>query len=110
MADTDRRTRVEAARADDAPEWEVFGRESPADPLRHAGSVTAPSPDVAHEQANTLFPDASTLWLIRSDRIERFAERDLGAEYEGDAEVEADGAELNDDAEDRGDVDGGVES
>ncbi|QZP39655.1 Htur_1727 family rSAM-partnered candidate RiPP [Halobaculum magnesiiphilum] len=82
MADTDRRTRVDAARADDAPEWEVFHRESPADPLRHVGSVTAASSDVAHEQASTLFPDASTLWLTRSDRVARFSDRDLGAEYD----------------------------
>lgn len=103
MADSDQRTPVRQPRADDAPEWEVFLRESSADPLRHAGSVTAPSADVAHEQANTLFPDASTLWLARSDRVARFTERDLGAEYDPTAAADADGGA-------DGDVDGGVES
>ncbi|QZX99279.1 Htur_1727 family rSAM-partnered candidate RiPP [Halobaculum rubrum] len=91
MADSDQRTPVRQPRADDVPEWEVFLRESSGDPLRHAGSVTAPSADVAHEQASTLFPDASTQWLARSDRVARFSDRDLGAEYEPPATVDVDG-------------------
>ncbi|SHG90795.1 Htur_1727 family rSAM-partnered candidate RiPP [Halobaculum gomorrense] len=82
LTDSDQRTRVDAARADGSPEWEAFLRESASDPLRHAGSVTAPSIEVAHDQASTLCPDALTLWLVCSDRVARFAERDLGAEYE----------------------------
>ncbi|MFC6784613.1 Htur_1727 family rSAM-partnered candidate RiPP [Halobaculum halobium] len=88
---TARRVRVDEPRADDSTEWEVFLRGSAADPLRHAGSVTAPSSDVAHEQASTLFPDASTLWLMRSDSVARFTERDLGVEYDGDAAAAGDG-------------------
>lgn len=112
MDDTDRRTRTDAPCADDAPEWEVFHRESATDPLRHVGSVTAPSSDVAHEQASTLFPDASTLWLVRSDRVERFAERDLGADYEGDADSDAEESEVDADeaALDTDETDRGVES
>ncbi|UIP01418.1 Htur_1727 family rSAM-partnered candidate RiPP (plasmid) [Halobaculum sp. CBA1158] len=112
MTDSDRRESVAQARADDSPEWEVFLRESSAEPLRHAGSVTAPSTDVAREQASALFPEASTLWLARSDRVARFTERDLGAEYDGD------GAEGDDDADADGErdadanaaADGGVEA
>ena len=103
MTDSDQRTPVSQPRADDSPEWEVFLRESSAAPLRHAGSVTAPSSEVAHEQASTLFPDASTLWLARSDHVARFSERDLGAEY-GSATA-ADAAGGGD-----GDADGGVTS
>lgn len=103
MDDMDRLKRTDARRADDSPEWEVFLRESAAAPLRHAGSVTAPSSDVAHEQASTLFPDASTLWLARSDRVARFSERDLGAEYESTTATDA--ASGGD-----GDVNGGVQS
>ncbi|MFC7098913.1 Htur_1727 family rSAM-partnered candidate RiPP [Halobaculum marinum] len=87
MSDTAARTRVDDARADDTPEWEVFLRESPREPLRHAGSVTAPTVEVGHEQASTLFPDAGTLWLCRSDNVARFADRDLGAAY---ADTDAD--------------------
>lgn len=75
------RTRVDEPRADGTPEWEVFLRESACEPLRHAGSVTAPSADLAREQAGALFPDAGTLWLCRTDRVARFTERELGAEY-----------------------------
>ena len=99
MADSDQRTPVRQPRADDVPEWEVFLRESSGDALRHAGSVTAPSADVAHEQASTLFTGVSTLWLARSDRVARFTERGLSAEYEPTAAAAGDV-----------DDDGGVES
>jgi len=105
MADSDQRTPVSQPRADDSPEWEVFLRESAPEPLRHAGSVTAPSSDVAHEQASTLFPDASTLWLARSDRVARFSERDLGAEYGS-----TDAGDTADTVAGEGTLDGGVES
>lgn len=108
MTDADR-TRVEEARADEVPEWEVFLRESACEPLRHAGSVTAPSAEVAHEQASTLFPEAGTLWLCRSDGVARFAERNLGAEYESserDSESDADATAEAATA----DAEGGVES
>ena len=92
MSDAADRTRVDDARADDTPEWEVFVRESPCEPLRHAGSVTAPTPETAHEQATTLFPEVGTLWLCRSDRVARFADRELGAEYGGADGPDADAA------------------
>ncbi|WP_435064339.1 Htur_1727 family rSAM-partnered candidate RiPP [Halobaculum sp. EA56] len=86
MDDTDRRTRTDAPRADDAPEWEVFRRGTTEEPLRHVGSVTAPTSEVAHEHADTLFPDAVALWLCRSDLVERFDERTLGAAYSHDSD------------------------
>jgi rSAM-partnered protein len=75
------RTRVAAPRADDEPEWELFLRETPGDPLHHAGSVTAPNADRAHERAAGLFPAATTVWCCRAAEIARFTERDLGADY-----------------------------
>jgi rSAM-partnered protein len=93
--DTDGRpawTVVDAPRADDQPEWELFVHESPTDPLRHAGSVTAPTADLAHEQATLLFPDATTLWCCPAAEVTRFTRRSLGADY----------LEDDDDAEDAG--------
>ncbi|MFB6206509.1 MAG: Htur_1727 family rSAM-partnered candidate RiPP [Haloglomus sp.] len=81
-ADTDRR-RMTAPRADDQPEWELFLRESPTEPLCHAGSVTAESAEAAHERASELFPEATTLWCCPASRVARFTERDLGSEYRG---------------------------
>jgi rSAM-partnered protein len=75
------RTRVAAPRADDDPEWELFLRETPDEPLRHAGSVTAPNADRAHEAATGLFPEATTVWCCRASELARFTERDLGADY-----------------------------
>lgn len=67
---------------DDGREWEVFCRDRPEAPLIHAGSVTAPSEDVAREVAGRLFDHAAeTLWLCPVDEVRRFGERDLGAAY-----------------------------
>ncbi|QGA82361.1 Htur_1727 family rSAM-partnered candidate RiPP [Halomicrobium sp. LC1Hm] len=53
-------------------EWELFVRESPEDALTHAGSVSAPSADIAREQARQLFEwTAGALWLCPADEVER---------------------------------------
>jgi len=84
---SDDMTPVTASRSDGVPEWEVFCRESTDDALRHVGSVTAPGPDVAREQAATLFGHAArTLWLCRADDVERFSTRTLGAEHATEGE------------------------
>ncbi|MFB6142355.1 MAG: Htur_1727 family rSAM-partnered candidate RiPP [Halorientalis sp.] len=55
-------------------EWELFVREATDDPLRHAGSVTAPTAAVAREEARQLFGWAATdLWLCPADETERLA-------------------------------------
>jgi rSAM-partnered protein len=80
--DSPDRRRVSAARADESREWEVFVREDPEEPLRHAGSVTAPSAEVAHEAAGTLFDrTAETIWCAPTDEVARFTTRELGSEY-----------------------------
>ncbi|MFC5367325.1 Htur_1727 family rSAM-partnered candidate RiPP [Salinirubrum litoreum] len=76
------RRRVAEPRADETREWEVFVRETPEEPLRHAGSVTAPNADVAHEAADTLFErTADTIWCAPTDAVARFTTRELDSEY-----------------------------
>lgn len=77
-------------------EWDVFVREETADPLRHVGSVTAPSPDVAHEQASSLFDRwARDVWLCPADAVHRYTSHSL-AESDGGATREADTTERGD--------------
>jgi rSAM-partnered protein len=78
---------VEAPRADESREWEVFLRETDTEPLRHAGSVSAPSENLAHEQATSLFDHAAnTIWLCPSDETHRLT-RDPLAEDTDDPEM-----------------------
>ncbi len=70
---------VDAPRGATSREWEVFCRESEAEPLTHAGSVSAPTAAVAREQAATLFGHAAAaLWLCPADETVRVQEGDLG--------------------------------
>jgi rSAM-partnered protein len=62
----------------DGQEWEVFVRATVAEPVRHAGSVTAPSADIAHEQATTLFDEAVGVWLCPAAETVRFERQALG--------------------------------
>ncbi|MFB6151927.1 MAG: Htur_1727 family rSAM-partnered candidate RiPP [Haloarculaceae archaeon] len=65
---------VEAPRGDVGREWELFVREESDEPLRHAGSVSAPSAAVAREQATTLLGwSAEALWLCPADETVRLA-------------------------------------
>ncbi|MHC3378162.1 Htur_1727 family rSAM-partnered candidate RiPP [Haloarcula sp. H-GB5] len=64
---------VDAPRGATSREWEVFVREDTADPLTHVGSVSAPSADIAREQAASLFArTAVTLWLCPADETHRY--------------------------------------
>ncbi|WP_276259531.1 Htur_1727 family rSAM-partnered candidate RiPP [Haloglomus litoreum] len=94
-------TAVDAPRSDGESEWELFLRESPTEPLRHAGSVTAPGAEAAHERATGLFPDATTLWCCPAGEVTRFTERDLGAAYREPGDGTTEGA-TNDGAADEG--------
>lgn len=74
-------TCVDEPRGDGTPEWEVFVREDPTEPLRHVGSVSAPTAAVAREQVSSLFGwTAETLWLCPAAEVARFTDRDFGAE------------------------------
>ena len=75
-------TDVQQPRGDETPEWEVFLRETATEPLRHVGSVSAPTEAVAHEQASSLFGgETHSVWLCPAASVARFTDRDLGAEY-----------------------------
>lgn len=77
---------VNQPRGDETPEWEVFLRETAADPLHHVGSVSAPTEAVAHEQASLLFGEEThSVWLCPAASIARFTDRDLDDEYTEDA-------------------------
>ncbi|RKS83040.1 rSAM-partnered protein [Haloarcula quadrata] len=78
---------VDAPRGATSREWEVFVREDTADPLTHVGSVSAPSVDIAREQAASLFTrTAVTLWLCPADKTRRYQtdETTLGTGKTGD--------------------------
>jgi len=87
--------RLEEPRADRTREWELFVREEPGEALRHAGSVSAPTAELAREQATTLFGFAAeTLWLCPADETHRFVAGDVAlgdraTEYEETDDTEA---------------------
>ncbi|WP_136688684.1 Htur_1727 family rSAM-partnered candidate RiPP [Halorhabdus amylolytica] len=66
--------KVERPRGRQSREWEVFARESAAEPLRHVGSVTADDRETAHEQATTLFEDPVALWLTPAEAVARYTD------------------------------------
>ncbi|AFK18844.1 rSAM-partnered protein [Haloferax mediterranei ATCC 33500] len=68
------------ARIDGSRQWEVLFREDSTEPMRHVGSVTAPSGDLAVEQARTLFgDDEGAIWLCPADEMLRLGGNDLQA-------------------------------
>lgn len=89
MVEKARRTRVgDEPRGGESREWEVFVREDCADPLQHVGSVTAPSAEVANEQASRLFAwYAEDLWLCPADELRRYSTHSLGEDAGADPEL-----------------------
>lgn len=68
---------VDAPRGATSREWELFVSEDSDAPLSHVGSVSAPSADIAREQAAALFGDsAERLWLCPADETRRFQTAD----------------------------------
>lgn len=64
-------------------EWEVFVRDASEGPLRHVGSITAPTADVAYEQATKLFAWYATgVWLCPADAVSRFSMHTLDDQAE----------------------------
>ncbi len=74
------RARVgEEPRGDPLPEWDVFVREDAGGVMRHVGSVSAPTPEKAHEHASRLFGwFADDVWVCESSEIHRFSTHSLG--------------------------------
>jgi rSAM-partnered protein len=72
----DRRT-TDAPRASTEREWEIFLRERTDDPITHAGSVSAPTVEIAREQVTQLLGwSATDVWLCPADELERFEPHD----------------------------------
>lgn len=60
--------------SDGEREWELFVRDSEEDPLKHVGSVTAPTAEAAHKEASRLFAwYAEDMWVCPADEIVRYS-------------------------------------
>lgn len=80
---------VDAPRGATSREWEVFVRTAVEEPLTHAGSVSAPSAEIAHEQASQLFGrDAVVLWLCPADETRRVQTEDLALDADAGTDDE----------------------
>lgn len=78
MAQRSRTSESPAPRADREREWELFVREEPSTPLKHVGSIRAPTPALAREQAEQLLGwGADDLWLCPADETERYTANPL---------------------------------
>ena len=87
---TDRTGGSNGARSADGRRFEVFVREEEADPLRHVGTVAAPTPDAAHEEASKLFAwYARDVWLCPAAEVSRYSAASLAGDADGaDADAE----------------------
>lgn len=71
-------------------EWEVFVRANESSPLQSVGSVSAPDPETAHEQATDLFAWAATeLWLCPAAEVVRYVSHDLDDAAHGHEDADA---------------------
>jgi len=90
---TDRTGDPSGPRSADGRRFEVFVREEAADPLRHVGTVAAPTPDAAHEEASKLFAwYARDVWVCPASETHRYSAESLGetgGETEGAADASA---------------------
>jgi len=78
---TDRTAGSGGPRSADGRRFEVFVREEEADPLRHVGTVAAPTPDVAHEEASKLFAwYARDVWVCPAEETHRYSAESLAAD------------------------------
>jgi rSAM-partnered protein len=107
---TDRTGGSDGARSADGRRFEVFVREEEADPLRHVGTVAAPTPDAAHEEASKLFAwYARDVWVCPAEETHRYSAESLASD-EADAEAsrdEADAEASRDEADAEASRDGG---
>ncbi|MFC7325349.1 Htur_1727 family rSAM-partnered candidate RiPP [Halorubrum rutilum] len=78
---TDRTAGPGGPRSADGRRFEVFVREAEADPLRHVGTVAAPTPDAAHEEASELFARyARDVWLCPAEETHRYSAESLAGD------------------------------
>ena len=91
MVEKATRTEEAAPRATPERRWEVFVREAADEPLEHVGTIAAPDPDTAHEEAGTLFAwYARDVWVCPSDETHRYSTYSLeGANTEDGGDDDA---------------------
>ncbi|GEM_PF-266572 len=76
-------------RSADGRRFEVFIRDAAADPMRHVGTVAAPTPDAAHEEASTLFGwYARDVWVAPAAEVHRYSAESLGDGTDGESDGE----------------------
>ncbi|TKX81156.1 Htur_1727 family rSAM-partnered candidate RiPP [Halorubrum sp. SD626R] len=98
---TDRTAGPGGPRSADGRRFEVFVREAEADPLRHVGTVAAPTPDAAHEEASELFARyARDVWVCPAEETHRYSAESLA----GDDRESGDSAAAGGDASPGGDA------
>ncbi|QKG93245.1 rSAM-partnered protein [Halorubrum sp. SS7] len=91
---TDRTEDANGPRSADGRRFEVFVREAESDPLRHVGTVAAPTPDVAHEEASKLFAwYARDVWVCPAAEVSRYSAESLAADADGTDDEAADADE-----------------
>ncbi|MES3160367.1 MAG: Htur_1727 family rSAM-partnered candidate RiPP [Halorubrum sp.] len=82
---TDRTATEAGPRSADGRRFEVFVREAESDPLRHVGTVAAPTPDVAHEEASKLFAwYARDVWVCPAEETHRYSAETLDGDRVAD--------------------------
>ena len=91
MVETTERTATKGGpRSADGRRFEVFVRETESDPLRHVGTVAAPTPDVAHEEASKLFAwYARDVWVCPAEETHRYSASSLADEQRSEDEATA---------------------
>ncbi|ELZ39886.1 Htur_1727 family rSAM-partnered candidate RiPP [Halorubrum tebenquichense] len=78
---TSRSEGANGPRSADGRRFEVFVREEESDPLRHVGTVAAPTSDVAHEEASKLFAwYARDVWVCPAAEVSRYSADSLAGE------------------------------
>ncbi|RLM51372.1 Htur_1727 family rSAM-partnered candidate RiPP [Halorubrum sp. Atlit-28R] len=91
---TDRTEDTNGPRSADGRRFEVFVREAESDPLRHVGTVAAPTPDVAHEEASKLFAwYARDVWVCPAAEVSRYSAESLAGDADGPDDEAADADE-----------------
>ncbi|TKX58385.1 rSAM-partnered protein [Halorubrum sp. ASP1] len=91
---TDRTEDANGPRSADGRRFEVFVREAESDPLRHVGTVAAPTPDVAHEEASKLFAwYARDVWVCPAAEVSRYSAESLAVDADGPDDEAADADE-----------------
>jgi rSAM-partnered protein len=78
---TNRTDAPNGPRAADGRRFEVFVRETEADPLRHVGTVAAPTPDTAHERADAIFGyRVRDVWVCPAEEMRRYSAESLAGD------------------------------